>query len=175
MDKKRYVAETNRIAFVQYTHEDDCDMLVCWQDHDTQKGYNYAFDGSLDDLSNIDIAAFPFWVVVVDKSCGAKIGVLRLSSEEEPDLAIWIYPQHRGKGYGTEAFSLAVDYIFRNMNLRKIYAGCYCDNRASLRVLEKVGFVRNPAGDQKEANCFTKESIIQLSFMKRKETEGLWT
>lgn len=116
---------------------------------------------------------FPFWVVVVDKSCGAKIGVLRLSSEEEPDLAIWIYPQHRGKGYGTEAFSLAVDYIFRNMNLRKIYACCYCDNRASLRTLEEVGFVRRSVGDQQEENCFTGEPATQLSFVLTVEVNDM--
>lgn len=161
-----YIAENNRIAFVHYTHEDDCDMFACWQDRDTQKGYNYAFDGSLVNLSSIDITAFPFWVVVVDKDNGAKIGVLRLSSGAEQDLAIWIYPNYRGMGYGTEAFSLAVDYIFRNMNLRKIYAGCYCDNKASLRTLEKVGFVRYPAGDQQEENCFTGEPTTQLSFVK---------
>lgn len=160
-----YIAENNRIAFVQYTHEDDTDMLACWQDHDTQKGYNYAFDGSLDNLSSIDIAVYPFWVAVMDKASGAKIGVLRLSSEEEPDLAIWIYPQYRRKGYGTEAFSLAADYIFRRMNLRKIYAGCYCDNKKSLRMLEKVGFIRYPAGDREEVNCFTGEPITQLSFV----------
>ncbi len=166
-----YIAQSNRIAFIQYTHEDDADMLACWQDHDTQKGYNYAFDGSLDNLSSIDITAFPFWVAVVDKASGAKIGVLRLSSGEEQDLAIWIYPSYRGLGYGTEAFSLAVDYIFRNMNLRKIYAGCYCDNKASLRMLEKVGFIRYPAGDQQEENCFTGMPTIQLSFEKGKVME----
>ena len=161
----KYIAENNRIAFVQYTHEDDCDMFACWQDRDTQKGYNYAFDGSLDNLSSIDITDFPFWVVVVEKASDAKIGVLRLSSGEEQDLAIWIYPNYRGMGYGTEAFSLAVDYIFRNMNLRRIYAGCYCDNKASLRMLEKVGFIRYPAGDQREQNCFTGEPTTQLSFV----------
>ena len=160
-----YIAENNRIAFVQYTHEDDGDMFACWQDRDTQKRYNYAFDGSLDNLSSIDITAFPFWVVAVDKDNGTKIGVLRLSSGEEQDLAIWIYPHYRRMGYGTEAFSLAVDYIFRNMNLRKIYAGCYCDNKASLRMLEKVGFIRYPAGDQQEESCFTGEPTTQLSFV----------
>ena len=33
-----YIAENKRIAFVQYTHEDDGDMFACWQDRDTQKG-----------------------------------------------------------------------------------------------------------------------------------------
>lgn len=166
-----FIAENERIGFVQYTHNDDGDMLACWLNHDTQKGYNYVFGGSLDDLGSIDITAFPFWVVVIDKASGARVGVLRLRCGEEQDLAIWIYPNYRGKGFGTSAFSLAVDHIFRNMNLRYIYAGCYCDNRASLRMLEKVGFVRFPAGDQQEENCFTRTPTTQLSFIKLKVIE----
>lgn len=169
---RKYIAENERIGFVQYTHDDDTDMLTCWQDRDTQKGYNYAFDGSLDDLSSIDVTAFPFWVVVVDQSSGAKIGVLRLSSGEEQDLAIWIYPNYRGMGYGTEAFSLAVNYIFCNLNLREIYAGCYCDNKASLKMLERVGFIRYPAGDQQEDDCFTGKPTTQLSFVKARVLEA---
>lgn len=52
-----YITENIRVAFVQYTHEDDGDMFACWQDRDTQEGYNYVFAGSLDDLSSIDITA----------------------------------------------------------------------------------------------------------------------
>lgn len=81
---KEYIAENDRIGFVQYTHADDRDMLTCWQNHDTQKGYNYAFAGTLEDLSSIDITAFPFWVVAVDKTSGKKIGALRLSSGKKP-------------------------------------------------------------------------------------------
>ena len=168
---KEYIAENDRIGFVQFTHADDRDMLTCWQNHDTQKGYNYAFAGTLEDLSSIDITVFPFWVVAVDKTSGKKIGALRLSSGKNQDLAIWIYPNYRGMGYGTESFSLAVEYIFRNMSLRKICAGCYCDNKVSLRMLEKVGFVRYPAGDQQEENCFTGEITTQLSFVKTNALE----
>ena len=162
----KYIAENDLLGFVQYTHDDDVDMLICWQDHDTQKGYNYAFDGALDDLSNIDIAAFPFWVVAIDKPSGEKIGVLRLSSGDDQDLAIWIYPNYRGKGYGKEAFTLAVNHIFHSMNLQRIYAGCYCDNEASLKILQKSGFIRYPEGDQNEINCFTGKPITQLSFVR---------
>lgn len=159
-----YISESKRIGFVPYTHDDDIDMLICWQDRDTQKGYNHAFCGSLNDLRLIEIGAFPFWVVVVDKSSGEKVGVLRLSCGEAKDLAIWIYPNHRGKGYGTEAFSLAVEYISTRLNLQMIYASCYCNNIASMRMLEKVGFIRYPDGDQQEKDCFTGEPITQLSY-----------
>lgn len=169
---QQFIAQKGRIALIPYTHEDDEDMLACWRDIDTQKGYNHVFQGSLEDLRAIDISSFPFWVVAVDRTSGAKIGVLRLGKGLMADLAIWIYPDYRGQGYGTEAFSLAVNHIFRNLRLRTIYAGCYDDNKASLRMLEKVGFRRYPAGDQQEVNCFTGEPTKQLSFI-RTITDGI--
>ena len=52
------------------------------------------------------------------------------------------------------------------MNLQRIYAGCYCDNEASLKILQKSGFIRYPEGDQNEINCFTGKPITQLSFVR---------
>lgn len=169
---RQFLTQRGRIGLIPYTHEDDEDMLACWRDIDTQIGYNHIFQGSLEDLRAIDISSFPFWMVAVDRTSGARIGVLRLGKEKMADLAIWIYPAYRGQGYGTEAFSLAVNHIFRYLGLRTIYAGCYCDNNASLRMLEKVGFGRFPNGDQQEVNCFTGKLTTQLSFV-RTITDGI--
>jgi len=42
-----------------------------------------------------------------------------------------------------------------------------------LRMLEKVGFVRYPAGDQQEVNCFTGEPTTQLSFVLTVEANDM--
>lgn len=47
-----------------------------------------------------------------------------------------------GKGYGTAAMRLAVDYGFKQMNLHRISLGVYDFNPRAIRVYEKVGFVR---------------------------------
>jgi len=48
--------------------------------------------------------------------------------------------KYRGKGYVTEAVKVAIDYCFKKLKLRKIYADTDPDNRASQRVLEKLNF-----------------------------------
>lgn len=162
-----FIAENSRIGLIPYSHDDDADMLLCWQDIDTQKGYNHIFSSSLSDLSRVSLSDFPFWVVVVEKSNCKKIGVLRLSGDMDfPDLAIWVYPEHRRMGFGTDAISLSLDYLFHALHFRTIYAGCYIDNIASQKMLAKCGFIRHPAGDQSEINCFTGAPTIQLSFSK---------
>jgi len=80
-------------------------------------------------------------------------------------LAIWIYPQYRSKGYGTQSFALALRYLFEHYSYQELSAGCYKDNIHSLRMLKKIGFVHCPEYDQNEPNCFTNEETTQLGFV----------
>ncbi|RLQ94624.1 GNAT family N-acetyltransferase [Falsibacillus albus] len=48
--------------------------------------------------------------------------------------------QYTGKGYATEAVSLAVYFAFNELNLHRVDAGVMLSNIGSMRVLEKAGF-----------------------------------
>jgi [ribosomal protein S5]-alanine N-acetyltransferase len=45
-----------------------------------------------------------------------------------------------GKGFGTEAALGALEYAWEELELSKVYAGHHPDNRASAKILEKLGF-----------------------------------
>lgn len=80
-------------------------------------------------VRHFEIECFPFWAVVVDKKLDKRVGTLRLGLDEPcPDLALWIYPQYRNKGYGTASFALALRYIFSNYPYSEIAADCFEDN-----------------------------------------------
>ncbi len=49
-------------------------------------------------------------------------------------------PEHRGKGYGTEAMELLLDFIFRFMNVHKVKLGVFSFNEPAIRSYEKSGF-----------------------------------
>jgi RimJ/RimL family protein N-acetyltransferase len=51
-----------------------------------------------------------------------------------PEPEVW------GKGYGTEAVRLVVDYLFCEMNLPSVRTKTWTGNRRMRRVAEKVGF-----------------------------------
>ena len=160
-----FIIENDSIGLARYTHDDDVDMFACWQDKDTQKGYNGIFNQTFDEFKEFKIERFKFWVTVTDKKVNKKVGVLRLGLDEVcPDLAIWIYPQYRNRGYGTQSFTLALKYIFIHYSYAEISAGCYEDNVNSLRMLKRIGFARCPNGDTVESNCFTGEKTTQLEF-----------
>ena len=46
----------------------------------------------------------------------------------------------KGKGYGTFAEKLAIEYAFNELKLKVLYADTIKKNHRSIRVLEKVGF-----------------------------------
>lgn len=47
---------------------------------------------------------------------------------------------HSGRGYATQAVTLAVGVAFDDLDLHRVQAAVVPDNKASARVLEKVGF-----------------------------------
>ncbi|WP_409298499.1 GNAT family N-acetyltransferase [Peribacillus sp. SCS-26] len=49
---------------------------------------------------------------------------------------------HTGRGAATEALSLLLHFAFETLKLRRVEAGVSPENAASIRVLEKAGFIR---------------------------------
>jgi aminoglycoside 6'-N-acetyltransferase len=72
------------------------------------------------------------------------------------EIYYYLVQSERGKGYGTEAIMIMVDYLFLSRELMRVQATPDVSNIASQRVLEKVGF--------------TKEGIIRKSSFNR----GKW-
>lgn len=48
--------------------------------------------------------------------------------------------QLHGKGYGTEALSLLLDYAFKQLNFNRVNSSVFAFNKKSLRIHEKTGF-----------------------------------
>jgi len=56
------------------------------------------------------------------------------------ELGFHIVERGWGQGFATEAAQGALDYAWRELRLTKVYAGHHPDNRASRRILDKLGF-----------------------------------
>ena len=60
-----------------------------------------------------------------------------------PNLGFWLARSHWGSGYMTEAARGLLAYAFAGGVGDTVYSGAFTDNAASLRVQEKLGFVRD--------------------------------
>ena len=58
------------------------------------------------------------------------------------NIGISLVPEHRGRGIGTQAQLLLVEYLFSVSDAVRIEAGTLPDNFAEQRALEKAGFDR---------------------------------
>ena len=67
-----------------------------------------------------------------------------------------------GKGYGTQAIRLFVDYLFKEVNLHRVFLRVYETNPAGIRCYEKVGFQHE--GTQREA-IFKHGRYIDMHMM----------
>lgn len=56
------------------------------------------------------------------------------------EIGITLFPEHRGRGIGTEAQRLLVEYLFATTPAFRLQAGTEVDNVAEQKALERVGF-----------------------------------
>ena len=61
-------------------------------------------------------------------------------------LGYLVDPAHHARGYATEMVRAALDLAFGELGLRRVTAGCFADNVASWRVMEKAGMWREQHG-----------------------------
>ncbi|MGQ0640134.1 MAG: GNAT family N-acetyltransferase [Gemmatimonadaceae bacterium] len=83
-----------------------------------------------------------FAIVVADQVVGGiglafKTDIWRYSAE----LGYWLAPEYWGRGIMSSVLRAVVDYAFATFDLNRLWAGAFYWNPASVRVLEKVGFV----------------------------------
>jgi ribosomal-protein-alanine N-acetyltransferase len=65
----------------------------------------------------------------------------------EAVLAFYLVRAYWGRGLATEAGRAFVSHGFGTLGLRRIHAGMNAGNRASIRVIEKLGFTRVRSGE----------------------------
>lgn len=106
----------------------------------------------------------PFFI---EKKDGGKIGfiahfhVLHLGTgTKQLEIGYALLPNERGKGYGTEALGIMIDYLFLSKEVMRIQAQTDLRNSASQRILEKVGF--------------KKEGILRKNFFMRGELRDIY-
>jgi RimJ/RimL family protein N-acetyltransferase len=58
------------------------------------------------------------------------------------EIGICVFPEHRGRGIGTEAQRQLVDHLFATTPVHRLQAATEVDNVAERRALERLGFVQ---------------------------------
>jgi RimJ/RimL family protein N-acetyltransferase len=64
----------------------------------------------------------------------------------EAGMGYLLDPAQAGRGYGTEIARALLDLAFGDLGVHRVTAGCFADNIASWRIMEKLGMRREQHG-----------------------------
>jgi ribosomal-protein-alanine N-acetyltransferase len=107
---------------------------------------------------------------VVEKSSGkfaGWCGLWRLKETGEIEVGYALIKELRGKGYASEAAEAFLIYGFETLNFKEIVAVARPENRASWRVMEKLGMSYDYTGRFYERDL-VHYSITREEFFRRK-------
>jgi RimJ/RimL family protein N-acetyltransferase len=86
--------------------------------------------------------AAPFVIAGADDDQPLGLVNVQIAGDEVAGLAVSVFPEARGKGVTPRALRLAAEWCLREAGLERVYAEAAADNLASIRAIEKAGFVR---------------------------------
>src|SRR4051812_11344824 len=91
----------------------------------------------------IDAAQTRGWILwpVICKQDSELIGICGFNSAYAPEVEIgwWLRPEYWGKGLATEVAAAVMEYGWRTFGLQRLISVSHPENRASIRVMEKLG------------------------------------
>ena len=92
-------------------------------------------------------------------------GFVRRDTLPGPDLGFAFLPEHEGKGYGQESSVAVLRYGREELSFERVLAITTLNNRASIRLLEKLGFTlekKMDGPDGERLNVFSTELDLCL-------------
>jgi len=137
---------------------DDAPVFARWMNDPAVSGFLgahgsvFTLEAMQKELAAIDEQGNNFAIVL--RQGDVVLGNIRLfdlnQRARRATLGIFIgEAEHRGKGYGTEAIRLILDYGFATLNLHNIMLGVHADNARALSCYQTVGF--RECGRRREA------------------------
>jgi ribosomal-protein-alanine N-acetyltransferase len=103
-------------------------------------------EAAVNDVQNPD--RIKYFFAIEDRTTGAFIGTVGYTVTQNTPLGklvgagYFILPEYHGRGYMTEALKEVVRFAFEDNGVYRINTGCLSENRASERVMQKCGMIR---------------------------------
>ncbi len=106
------------------------------------------------------------------KDTGEMIGLIEIDGISQSNRFAWISigfgdNNHRGKGFGFEALSLAVEFAFNELNLERLQLNVIEYNKAAIKLYEKTGFVREGVYREAVQRNGEKHNLILYGLLRK--------
>lgn len=151
--------ETQRLRLRRLRPSDEPDLIALDSDPDVMRyvGSPAGVRSAEETVERVrqrigaDDGPIGFWRVEsrIDGTFYGLGALIRMPSGDDIELAYRLTQRAWGHGIASEAGVALVDYAFGTLGLSRLVAVTYPENRASQRVLEKLGFTRHGDVDYK--------------------------
>lgn len=141
--------DSPRLYFREFTEQDAEDLYQLNLDSEVVRYTGdppfESVESALQFIQNYDHYkkhGFGRWAVIT-KENDAFIGWcgLKYNEEDEIDIGFRFFQKEWGKGYATEASKATIEYGVSTLNMKHFVGRAAKENTASIKVLEKIGFV----------------------------------
>jgi len=79
----------------------------------------------------------------------------------------FILPKHQGQGYVTEALHEVLRFAFEENNVFKLETGCMAENKASERIMQKCGLIKEAERKQQEWHDGQMKDRVEYRLLKQ--------
>ena len=141
--------EGNQIYLRPITRE-DTDKIIQWRNSDTVRPFfiyqePFTREGHLNWLKKMIESGKGCQFIICLKEADRPIGSTYLRDYDpvsrKAEYGVFIgEKEQKGKGIGTEALKLTMEFAFDELKLHKVFARAFSDNQASIHSLLKGGF-----------------------------------
>ena len=148
------------IVNLKVAEKDDVSLVAQWWSNSQYLGeYQDVMIISKAELEKVMLEDTIFFII--EKKDGARIGhISGWMRGRMMEIGFALVRSERGKGYGTEAIQIMVDYLFFSKDIVRIQTPTGTKNIASQKALEKAGF--------------SKEGIMRKSWYVRREYRDMY-
>lgn len=94
------------------------------------------------------------------------VGIRLELAQERGEIGYMIGEPHWGQGYATEATSRVLRYAFEDLNLSRVNASVHATNGGSIRVLEKLGMVKEGVQRQHAVRFGVKNDLVLYGMLR---------
>lgn len=133
------------------------------------------YQGYVEEALNKDIYRWSIFIKETGE-CIGKVSSQKASKEFDDidddesirSVGWYIDPKHQGKGYGYEAATAMMDYLFRECEITSIVTSAAIDNPASWKLMEKFGMIRE-SEPIKVKYTYIKEKVPNYKYSINRE------
>ncbi len=156
---KTDMIKSKRLTMHPATKEEMERMIAVERDEELKSAYQEMLDGCITHPDEWNFYA----VWIIENQAGTAVGDFcfkGICANGATEIGYGIYEPYQGQVYATEAVDTAVKWAFSQQGITAVEAEADVNNFASIRVLEKCGFVptgkvgeEGPRFERKKINC----------------------